>query len=117
MMEKAYDRKLDFATEWLCENGEVRFIGYSVFNVSRRGKYHGNITENQTSLRNIIEDKAGQSLSTTVECQRGAITTLIAPDYDGPVGIDMLVTASGAINPCVEINLRHTMGMAGILKY
>jgi hypothetical protein len=117
MMEKAYDRKLDFATEWLCEDGEVKFIGYSVFNVSRRGKYHGNVKGSQTSLRRIIEDKAGQSLTTTVECQREAISTLIAPDYDGPVGIDMLVTASGAINPCVEINLRHTMGMAGILKY
>jgi hypothetical protein len=44
-----------------------------------------------------------------------AIDTLIAPHYSGPLGIDMMLYRDDkgeiAINPCVEVNLRMTMGM------
>ena len=44
-----------------------------------------------------------------------AIDDLIAPHYDGPVGIDMMLywdeNGRIALNPCVEVNLRMTMGM------
>ena len=38
----------------------------------------------------------------------------MAPFYDGPLGIDMLVTSERNIHPCVEINLRDTMGRVAI---
>ena len=44
-----------------------------------------------------------------------AIDDLIAPHYDGYLGIDMMLywdeNGKIAINPCVELNLRMTMGM------
>ena len=30
--------------------------------------------------------------------------------YEGPFGIDMMIVKGGLLHPCVEINLRRTMG-------
>lgn len=114
MMEKAYEKKLDFASEWRCSDGNVEFLGWSVFETSRRGKYHGQVEGNQTELRQIIDGSTDISPESIIEAQQGALESLIAPDYDGPLGIDMLTTTDGAVNPCVEINLRHTMGMLNL---
>lgn len=114
MMEKAYEKKLDFASEWRCSDGNVEFLGWSVFETSRRGKYHGQIGGSQTELRKIIDGSTDINPDSIIEAQHGALESLIASDYDGPLGIDMLTTAEGAINPCVEINLRHTMGMLNL---
>lgn len=110
MMEKAYKRSLDFATEWICSKGEPIFTGFSIFNVLENGKYLGNVSASQDKLYNIISAST-PDIEKYISLQRETLKTLIASHYDGPVGIDMLVTASGAVNPCVEINLRHTMGM------
>ena len=115
MMEKAYIRRLDFASEWICKDGEAEFIGWSVFDASRRGKYHGQRTGSQSELLCIIQESTRQNPATMVEAQRQALRALIAPFYEGPLGIDMLTTENGAVNPCVEINLRHTMGMLNLL--
>ena len=44
-----------------------------------------------------------------------ALDAIIAPHYDGPLGIDMMLYRDEhgeiALNPCVEVNLRMTMGM------
>ena len=44
-----------------------------------------------------------------------AIDDIVAPHYNGPVGIDMMMYRDEhgkiAVNPCVEVNLRMTMGM------
>lgn len=115
VMEKAYNRALDFATEWQCRDGETHFLGYSVFNTSRRGKYHGNISATQEELEQIILKSSRSDLSQIVSAQKEAIDKIISPAYEGPLGIDLLVTNEGVVNPCVEINLRHTMGMIGLL--
>ena len=43
------------------------------------------------------------------------LDALIAPHYDGPLGVDMMLYRNTdgtiALNPCVEVNLRMTMGM------
>ena len=55
------------------------------------------------------------ALDEVVEALRQTLTTLVAPHYAGPLGADMILyrtsTGSTSINPCVELNLRHTMGM------
>lgn len=114
--EKAYDRSLDFASEWICCKGEVTFLGLSIFNVSRRGKYLSNLDISQGEIKDLLRKHAPRFSDKILQLQQSALKTLIAPNYDGPVGIDMLATTGGAINPCVEINLRHTMGMINLLK-
>lgn len=115
IMERAYLRILDFASEWYCHSGKVVFLGLSVFNTSRRGKYHGNRIADQRDLKSVIEKAAESSIDNVIDAQRSVINKLIAPYYSGPLGIDMLLTKDRKINPCVEINLRHTMGMVPIL--
>lgn len=114
MMEKVYKRSIDFASEWTISEGVASFIGYSVFIASRRGKYHSNLTGSQTELKHYIKEKAKYWNDTFISVQKRAIEKLIAPHYSGPLGIDMLGTESGSVNPCVEINLRHTMGMVNL---
>jgi hypothetical protein len=45
------------------------------------------------------------------------LETEIAPQYEGPLGIDMFIyraADSYALNPMVEVNFRHTMGHVAI---
>lgn len=114
MMEKAYKRILDFATEWIIYDGRAEFLGYSVFNTSRRGKYHSNVEASQQELLQIIKSKTGKWNDGWIDQLKNTIEAVVGGKYNGPLGIDMLVTDSGNINPCVELNFRRTMGMINI---
>lgn len=109
--EKAYHKSLDFATEWECKECESNFIGLSIFNASRRGKYHYNLNKSQNELLKIIKDKTDEFTDELLMKQKEAIEKIISPEYTGPLGIDMIVTNRGQVHPCIEINLRRTMGM------
>lgn len=110
MAEPAWSKVLDFATEWVIEDMKAIFKGYSVFESSSRGKYHGNMKSPQSKLLSIIKSYAKNEIDEYLEAQKEALESVIAPFYKGPLGIDMLVDNKGEINPCVEINLRLTMG-------
>lgn len=114
--EPAWIRKFDFATEWWIDKGIVNFKGLSVFSTSSRGKYHGNVQISQDEMMKLIKTNASSFSAKIIEAQKKTISILIAPYYDGPLGIDMLSDINGEINPCVEINLRLTMGLISILK-
>lgn len=115
MLEPVYDRILDFATEWEIRQGVAYFLGFSVFETSRRGKYHGNVIGSQTMLMKLITDCAPTFGMQYVDAQKRMLEALIGPDYDGLAGIDMMVFGKGRIHPCVEINLRKTMGLICIV--
>lgn len=115
MAEPTAERVLDFATEWHCRDGHAHFAGLSVFDTSRRGKYIANRHGSHSSLSYMISEAAPGWSGLITDAQRHAIETLIAPGYDGPLGIDMLVDDRGMIRPCIEINLRMTMGMATLM--
>lgn len=116
MGEYGYDRTADFATEWMCKKGKTEFIGLSWFDTSSNGKYIGNQRLSQEKIRQKIEATSNQFGEDLIAAQKGTIDKLISPYYEGPLGIDMLADKQGTINPCVEINLRMTMGMATILS-
>lgn len=114
--EHGYDRCADFASEWRCLNGEVEFLGLSWFNTSRNGNYLENSHLSQKLIAGKIKESSPLWGEYVLEAQRAVIREMIAPLYDGPLGIDMLADKSGNINPCVEINVRMTMGLAEILR-
>ncbi len=116
MGEFGYDRTLDFATEWICANGYVRFMGLSLFDTSSNGTYLGNRYLTQSVIDSRIKSCSSLWSPEIIEVQKEIIEKLIAPHYDGPLGIDMLTDKEGNLNPCVEINVRMTMGMATILS-
>ncbi len=116
IVEKTYRRKLDFATEWeIREDRSVKFLGLSVFQTSPRGKYLSNAKGSQDELEALVNEASPLWNHDVIGVLREGIEKVIAPDYTGLLGIDMLVTEAGEIHPCVEINLRHTMGMIGLI--
>ncbi len=107
-------RKADFASEWLITDGKAGFRGLSLFETTENGKYLSNhslsyseIAARLTALSPFWSDKI-------LSAQKQALEEIIAPGYEGPVGIDMLISEEGLINPCVELNLRLTMGIMAL---
>ncbi|MBD5289413.1 MAG: hypothetical protein HDS26_01860 [Bacteroides sp.] len=111
MGETGADRLLDFATEWKLEKGKADFIGLSLFKVSSRGQYQGNLDITQTEIEKIIGQAITISLKEIISHQKDALESLPINSYGGYLGIDMIAERDGKVRPCVEINLRRTMGM------
>lgn len=113
--DKFYENKLqDCAMEFKVEaDGEVEFLGYSVFKAERNGTYQYNIVESQQTLRRMIgvEDELLEALIKYHKTQLGKTA------YRGYVGIDMLTTEDGKLHPVVEINFRMNMGILALMLF
>lgn len=114
MGEMAFQRTGDFASEWWCTGGHAHFLGLSLFRIAGSGRYIGNAILPQGEIAREISRLSPAWDTQIIEAQKTALETIIAPEYSGPAGIDMLSTADGGINPCVEINMRMTMGLAAL---
>lgn len=110
MYETLADRTMDFASLWICSGGEARFAGWSVFSTSPRGKYISNLTAPCRDLERIIRQACRPDILQVASCQKEWLDSNVAPHYNGPAGIDMMVLNDGSVRPCVEINIRNTMG-------
>jgi hypothetical protein len=109
----------NFAMEFFInEQGKVRYEGLSVFDTSPKGAYRGNRLMRQEELENIITSSIGRTLFLQVKEAAAEAIREIYAGYAGYIGIDMLVykTSEGAnaLHPCIEVNMRYTMGMAAI---
>ncbi len=113
MLERAYDKTCDFAILMYCSGGSVINEGLSLFDTGVKGDYHGNILDTDDNLATRIAAHCDRNRLDNLVCALAdAVAGVIAPYYDGPVGIDM-ITTSGNGQPefvLVEINLRMTMG-------
>lgn len=119
MGELAYGRNVDFATEWECHQGKALFAGMSTFITSERGKYKSNIVMPQEEIvayivNNTEVKRPGNNIAQIIERQKLLLENYIAQYYQGPLGIDMMVMEDGNIHPCVEINIRNTMGRVAV---
>ena len=113
LCEVGLDRVQDFAIECECRNGKVMLTGYSVFDSDFHSQFGTGRVAPMEELHELLlgmypdlDPVIGQTLM--------AIEKLIAPHYNGPLGVDMMLYRDNgriALNPCVEINLRMTMGM------
>lgn len=113
MVEHAEPRLFDFASEWEIHEASPLFKGWSFFCANKGGAYGGNLWAPQTIVvQSIKEHLPHIDLAALAQSQRRCLHALPPADYEGPLGIDMLATADGRINPCVEINVRRTMGRA-----
>lgn len=114
MAEIKVDRVLDFASLWSCSEGKVYFKGFSISKSDGRGKYDGNISAPQSTIESLIRKVVKDFSGIPVSRQKDFILSNIAPYYNGRLGIDMMVDSKGTVYPCVEINLRNTMGHAAM---
>ena len=119
MCEVPLSKVLDFAMEFECNGGRARFAGYSVFSNDSHCSYDSGIVAPQETLGRIIASRLqNPNLLPAIQASLCDILTLIvATHYDGPLGIDMMVyddRGTMRIAPCVEMNLRMTMGAVAI---
>ena len=117
VVERLLERRQDFAMEFWMNGGRAEYLGLNVFLTDAHGHFVENIVgaeqEKESFVSSLLTDS--QSL---VGIRQWYLEHLpqIAPWYEGPVGVDMLVTSDGSLHPCIEINWRMTMGMAAVLK-
>lgn len=119
-VEPAYEPVAQFALEFSARPaGDVAFEGLSFFTTGTSGAYVANVVAEQGAIR----DK----LTTIFPCERwienavaicqDELRDFLHASYCGPLGVDMMLcrTAAGvALLPCVEVNLRRTMGHAAL---
>lgn len=120
LKDRFYQKTLDFAMEfYVFSDGEVRFVGYSVFQAASGGKYGGNMVDSQQVLEAVIAEALGSRalLELIRRTHARLLEKTMAGRYTGFVGIDMMVvnTSQGkACHPCVELNPRLNMGILAI---
>ena len=106
MAEPYYNKVKDFGMEFCADDTGVHYLGLSLFHTVN-GAYVGNILATERVKQEIISRYISVSLLDSIKQE---ITMQLNLDgYVGPFGIDMMVTKEG-LHPCVEINLRRTMG-------
>lgn len=114
MVERRLEREADFAALFVSDGRRVRFEGASVFATLPSGAYAGNIVDSGDRLMERIP----VDISAAIKGAEEYLTEAVAPHYRGYMGIDMLAYREGGrlmLDPCVELNLRMTMGVAAML--
>lgn len=123
MVEKGLDKLLDFAALFYCDTRpdsgpDIRFEGLSLFSAESRGMYDGNIVAPQSILRQRLATYIDISrLDTIISHLQNILGNLLGNDYRGYCGIDMMIYHEDGvikIQPCVEMNLRMTMGVVAM---
>jgi hypothetical protein len=118
-LEKALDKRLDFSMHFeITMEKETRFIGYSVFQTNAKGAYESSVLADRETLKKQITALINKSLlQKTQEALTEILHKMYAPYYTGNIGVDMLAYACGnqiKLHPCVEINMRKSMGYLSI---
>ena len=114
-VEKVLDKQLDFSLHFEISNsGKTAFIGYSVFQTNTKGTYENSLLASQDVLEKLITRFIDPTLIQRVKTELiRQIEEKYAPHYTGCIGVDMLIYISGneyKLHPCVEINMRKSMG-------
>lgn len=124
MVEPHYRNVKDFGMEFSSDGkGKIDFLGLSLFHTAN-GAYTGNMlaTEN-AKTRYLTERYLKEELLLTVKEKICDVMGPVMKDkYSGPFGVDMMVVRTTddssndtlLLHPCVEVNLRRTMGHASL---
>ena len=117
MVEPYYNKVIDFGLEFeISEAGQVNYCGLSLFH-TKNGAYIGNVLATEERKREMLSKYISLHLVDEV-CQTivSVAQRFLSRSYSGPFGVDMMVVAdeqengSLMLHPCVELNLRRTMG-------
>lgn len=114
MAETFFPHTVDFASEWNLHDGHADYLGMAVTFTTETGRYRGNLLDSQEEIKEYIDTHAPNMGMGVIDEQRRLLEMYVAPYYNGPVGIDMMSNDDGRLRPCVEINLRMTMGRVAI---
>lgn len=119
-VQRACKALTDFALEFDTDGaGHVRYLGISSFVTNASGGYGGNVVAPQPVIEKSVsaQFEHAEWLQPLVEACTSTFGPQFSGEYAGPFGVDMMVAdtpAGPAIFPCVEVNLRRTMGHVAI---
>ena len=120
MVEPFYHKVKDFAMEFFAHHeGKVDFVGLSLFH-TENGAYTGNILATEQAKQNSLSRHLPLELLHQMQeeiCKQ--MSKVCERRYTGPFGVDMMIVRATPeqpclLHPCVEINLRRTMGHAAL---
>lgn len=113
MLEPYYHKLLDFAMEFESTDDGVLYSGLSLFH-TEHGAYSSNILASENEKQCIIGKYISPQLLVNISHRiSDVLSSLFSETYRGPFGIDMMVVSDEGklkLHPCVELNLRRTMG-------
>ena len=114
IVEPWYEKVVDFAMEFTADGqGKVIFEGLSLFETSN-GAYTGNLLLSEEEKLHLLSSYiASEKLFVVKEQLLQLLACETSQVYPGPLGVDMMVVRTdrgNLLHPCVEINLRRTMG-------
>ena len=116
MVEPLYNKVYDFGIEFMANaDGTVDFLGLSLFD-TRGGAYTASICATENDKREMLSRYVDMELLDNICLQiRQIVAPLMSGVYSGPFGVDMMAVARSEgegfwLHPCVELNLRRTMG-------
>ena len=120
MVEPYYNKVKDFGMEFYVDDAGIHYLGLSLFHTIN-GAYVGNILATERAKQEMISRYIPEDLLDRIKQQ--ITSNLSLASYRGPFGVDMMIVNKGNHNsqfstlnsqlflhPCVEINLRRTMG-------
>ncbi len=116
MGEPLFDKVEDFAMEfWADGQGEVLFVGYSLFSTTSKGAYAGNILSSSGQIETLLGQYIPvERLMLIREKLKETMAEALSHSYCGYLGVDMMICKTNAgyyIHPCLEINVRMNMGI------
>lgn len=118
MLERMLDKVEDFAMEFLADEQEVNFMGWSSFTTGVHGEYTGNYLGSQENIENKLAACLGSEKIKAIRQEVPRMLRKILPDYRGYLGVDMMIYRGKQgdynLQPCVEINLRYNMGIVAL---
>lgn len=124
VVEPLYRRRFDFAHEFYVEPDRVVYKGLSVFSTTLRGTYGGNWVAPESVKEKWLAGYVPADMQADLrQAQSEWLFRHFGGRYKGWIGIDMMCCASGPgaddclVHPCVEINLRRTMGVVALDLY
>ena len=116
IVEPYYNKVKDFGMEFESNGtGNVRYLGLSLFQ-TKNGAYTGNVVASEEEKQESISRYIPACLINDVQTKICSVLgTYYKEKYKGPFGVDMMIVARPdghgfLLHPCVEINLRRTMG-------
>ena len=116
VVERYCNKVKDFGMEFESDGeGRVSYLGLSLFD-TKNGAYTGNILASESEKIEMISRYISvDRLDAVKEKICSCLGPLYKGRYKGPLGVDLMIVrgdgcAGFLLNPCVEINLRRTMG-------